>query len=52
MSISLMVSSSYIYKYGFVLSSVPYVFIALGLILAIVAYIVNDLVDYEIDLDR
>lgn len=44
--------SSYIIKYGYNFSKIPNYFIASGLMLAIVAHIVNDLVDYEIDIDR
>lgn len=51
-SFGLMAISSYILKYGYILTNVPYFFFASGLILALVAYIVNDLVDYEIDIER
>ncbi|MCE7735552.1 MAG: UbiA family prenyltransferase [Candidatus Heimdallarchaeota archaeon] len=44
--------SSYIIKYGYNFSKIPNYFIVSGLMLAIVAHIVNDLVDYEIDIDR
>lgn len=52
MSFGLMGISSYIIKYGYNLNDVPNIFIVSGLMLAIVAHIVNDLVDYELDIER
>ncbi len=51
-SFGLMALVPYIIEYGYVLSDSPNRFIITGLILAIIAHIVNDLVDYEIDIQR
>jgi 4-hydroxybenzoate polyprenyltransferase len=51
-SFGLMALVPYIIEYGYTLSDAPIRFIITGLILAIIAHVVNDLVDYEIDLKR
>lgn len=52
LSFGLMGISSYILKFGYDFDDIPLYFFGSGLILAIVAHIVNDLVDYEIDIQR
>lgn len=51
-SFGLMAVIPYVLEYGYTLSNLPIRFIITGLILAVIAHIINDLVDYEIDILR